>query len=54
LCVFLSLPYSCAFLVNNFVRVRGSNLLRFLTNGKTTISNKTVVFKLIIGSLEKG
>jgi hypothetical protein len=54
LCVFLSLPYSCAFLVNNFVRVRGSNLWRFLTNGKTTISKKTVVFKLIIGSLEMG
>jgi hypothetical protein len=54
LCVILSLPYSCAFLVNNFVRVRGSNLWRFLTNGKTTISNKTVVFKLIIGSLERG
>jgi hypothetical protein len=35
LCVFLSLPYSCAFLVNNVVRVRGSNLWRFLTNGKT-------------------
>jgi hypothetical protein len=53
-CVYLSLPYSCAFLVNNFVRVRGSNLWRFLTNGKTTIRKKTVVFKLIIGSLERG
>jgi hypothetical protein len=29
-------------------------LWRFLTNGKTTISKKTVVFKLIIGSLEMG
>jgi hypothetical protein len=26
LCVFLSLPYSYALVVNNFVRVRGSNL----------------------------
>jgi hypothetical protein len=39
---------------NNFVRVRGSNLWRFLTNGKTSIRNKTVVFKWIIGSLERG
>jgi hypothetical protein len=54
LSVFLSFPYSCAFLVNNFVRVRGSNLWRFLTNGKTTIRKKIVVFKLIIGSLERG
>jgi hypothetical protein len=44
LCVYISLPYSCAFLVNNFVRVRGSNLWRFLTNGKTTIRKKIVVF----------
>ena len=42
------------FLVNNIVRVRGSNLWRFLTNGKTTIGKKTVVFKWIIGSLERG
>jgi hypothetical protein len=52
--VFLSLHYSCAFVVINVVRVRGSNLWRFLTNGKTTIRKKTVVFKLIIGSLERG
>jgi hypothetical protein len=39
----------CVFLVNNFVRVRGSNLWRFLTNMKTTIRKKTMVFKLIIG-----
>jgi hypothetical protein len=54
LCVFLSLPYSCALVVINFVRVRGSNLWRFLTNGKTSIRKKTVVFKWIIGSLERG
>jgi hypothetical protein len=54
LCVFLSLPYCCAFLVNNFVRVRGSNLWRFLTYEKTMIRKKTVVFKLIIGPLERG
>jgi hypothetical protein len=29
-------------------------LWRFLTNGKTTIRKKIVVFKLIIGSLERG
>jgi hypothetical protein len=52
--VFLSLPYSCALVVINFVRVRGSNLWRFLTNGKTSIRKKIVVFKWIIGSLERG
>jgi hypothetical protein len=48
-----SQPYSCAFFVINLVRARGSNLWRFLANGKKTISKKTVVFKLIIGSLER-
>jgi hypothetical protein len=52
--VFLSLPYSWAFVAIDIVRVRGSNLWRFLTNGKTTIRKKIVVFKLIIGSLERG
>jgi hypothetical protein len=46
--------YSCAFSVINLVRARGSNLWRFLANGKKTIREKTVVFKLIIGSLERG
>jgi hypothetical protein len=49
-----SQPYSCAFFVINIVRVRGSNLWRFLANGKKTIRKKTVVFKLIIESLERG
>jgi hypothetical protein len=40
--------------VINLVRVRGSNLWRFLANRKKTISKKVVVFKLIIGSLERG
>ena len=52
--VLLSLPYSCASLVINTVRARGSNLWRFLANGKKTIRKNTVVFKLIIGSLERG
>jgi hypothetical protein len=43
-----------AFFVINFVRARGSNLWRFLANGKKTIRKKAVVFKLIIGSLERG
>jgi hypothetical protein len=34
------------------VRARGSNLWRFLANGRKTISKKVMVFKLIIGSLE--
>jgi hypothetical protein len=33
------------------VRARGSNLWRFLANGKKTIRKKAMVFKLIIGSL---
>jgi hypothetical protein len=49
-----SQPYSCAFFVINLVWVRGSNLWRFLANGKKTIRKNTVVFKLIIGSLERG
>jgi hypothetical protein len=49
-----SQPYSCAFFVINIVRARGSNLWKFLTNEKKTISKKAVVFKLIIGSLERG
>jgi hypothetical protein len=42
------------FIVINIVRVRGSNLWRFLTKGTSAIRKKTVVFKWIIGSLEKG
>jgi hypothetical protein len=49
-----SQPYSCAFFVINIVRARGSNLWRFLANGKKNIRKKVVVFKLIIGSLERG
>jgi hypothetical protein len=45
LCVFLSLPFSCAFLGNNFVRVRGSNLWRFLTNRKASQRKKNVALK---------
>jgi hypothetical protein len=29
-------------------------LWRFLANGKNTLKEKTMVFKLIIGSLERG
>jgi hypothetical protein len=52
-CVALQ-PYSCAFLEIFIVRARGSNLWRFLANGRKTIWKKVVVFKLIIGSLERG
>jgi hypothetical protein len=54
LCVLLSYPYSCAFFVIFIVRARDSNLWTFLANGRKTISKKVVVFKLIIGSLERG
>jgi hypothetical protein len=53
-CVCCSRPYSCAFTVFLIVRARGSNLWRFLANGKRDKQRKAVVFKLIIGSLEKG
>jgi hypothetical protein len=42
------------FFVNNLVRARDSNLWRYLANGKKTIRKNIMVFKLIIGSLEKG
>jgi hypothetical protein len=44
----------CASLVINIIRARGSNLWRFIANVKRTLKKKTVVFKLIIGSLERG
>jgi hypothetical protein len=52
--VLLSLSYYCASCVIIIVRARGSNLWRFLTKGKSTLKEKIVVFKLIIGSLERG
>jgi hypothetical protein len=42
------------FIEINLVRVRDSNLWRFLTKGTCTIKEKTMVFKWIIGSLERG
>jgi hypothetical protein len=42
------------FIVINIVRVRGSNLWRFLTKGTSAIRKKIMVFKWIIGSLEWG
>jgi hypothetical protein len=42
------------FIEINVVRVRDSNLWRFLTKGTSTIRKKSVVFKWIIGSLERG
>jgi hypothetical protein len=48
------LPYFCVPFVISIVRVRGSKLWRFLTNGRKTIRKKVVVFKLIIGSLKRG
>jgi hypothetical protein len=44
----------CAFFVISIVRVRDSKLWRFLANGKHTLKEKTMVFKLIIRSLERG
>jgi hypothetical protein len=41
------------FIVINIVRVRDSNLWRFFTKGTSAIRKKTVVFKWIIGSLER-
>jgi hypothetical protein len=36
------------------IRARESNLWRFLVNGKRDKQRKDVVFKLVIGSLERG
>jgi hypothetical protein len=47
-------PYSCASCDHNFVRARGSNLWRFLANGKRSQKENIVVFKSIIESLERG
>jgi hypothetical protein len=52
--VLLFLLYFCASCVINIVRARASNMWRFLANEKRTLKEKTVVFKLIIGSLERG
>jgi hypothetical protein len=51
--VLLSPTLLYAFFVISIVRARDSKLWRFLANGKT-LKEKTVVFKLIIGSLERG
>jgi hypothetical protein len=42
------------FLCDLNCRARDSKLWRFLANGKNTLKEKIVVFKLIIGSLERG
>jgi hypothetical protein len=42
---FYSLPYSCGLIVINLVRVRGSNLWRFLTKGIFEKRKKIVVLK---------
>jgi hypothetical protein len=53
--VCVSSPFTLmVFIEINLVRVRGSNLWRFLTKGTSTIRKKTMVFKLIIGSFERG
>jgi hypothetical protein len=51
--VFLSLPYSCALILINIVRARGSNLWRFLANGKYYKGRKQWYSRLIIGSFER-
>jgi hypothetical protein len=48
------LPYFYASFEIIIVRARGSKLWRFLANRRKTKKGKTVVFKLIIGSLERG
>jgi hypothetical protein len=40
--------------VISIVRARDSKLWRFLINEKNTVKEKIVVFKFIIGSLERG
>jgi hypothetical protein len=50
--VLLSPTLLYAFFVISIVRARDSKLWRFLANEKHTLKEKTMVFKLIIGSLE--
>jgi hypothetical protein len=52
-CVAL-LPYFYVSFVIIIIRARGSKLWKFLANERKTIRKKAVVFKLIIGSLERG
>jgi hypothetical protein len=47
-------PLLLCFFVISIVRARDSKLWRFLATGKNTLKEKTVVFKSIIGSLERG
>jgi hypothetical protein len=42
------------FIVIDIVRVRGSNLWRFVTKGTCAIRKETMVFKWIIRSLKRG
>jgi hypothetical protein len=53
-CVAFLPLYSCASLGIKCVRARGSNLWRFLANGKRTLKKNIMVFKSIIGALQRG
>jgi hypothetical protein len=53
-CVALPSLLLCLICDHNSVRARGSNLWRFLAKGKISQKEKIVVFKSIIGSLERG
>jgi hypothetical protein len=53
-CVCCSPSLTTVILLRQLVRARDSNMWRLLTNGRKTIRKKAVVFKLIIGSLERG
>jgi hypothetical protein len=50
----VSLPYLCVSLVIITVRARGSKIVEITHKRENTLNEKTVVFKLIIGSLERG
>jgi hypothetical protein len=52
-CVCCSPPLLLFFFCDHHCK-GGSKLWRFLANGRKTIRKKVVVFKLIIGSLERG
>ena len=53
LCVLLLPTLLHAFFMIYIVRARDSDLWRFLANGNNTLKQKIMVFKLIIGSLER-
>jgi hypothetical protein len=54
LCVFLSLPYSCALCCDQLCKGERLQLVEIPHKRENYYKKETVVFKWIIGSLERG